>query len=195
MCKDQFSLTTEDPDEQVIVTLPCKHPFHEPCIIPWLKSSGTCPVCRYVFFSLRLNPPLSFRPPSMCTNTISRRRYQLVPQPDHHSPGPGSSNGPGGNNNRRRSGSGGGSGGLPGSPGAASGGLFGNFLQMFGGGYGNDSSSGTSGSNNHPPSSSNTTGNTQTSTSGTTNNNNSQSRRRNSYEHVPGGWSDDMEVD
>lgn len=47
ICKDQFSLKTEDPDEQVVVTLPCSHPFHEPCIMPWLKSSGTCPVCRY----------------------------------------------------------------------------------------------------------------------------------------------------
>ncbi|EDR15827.1 uncharacterized protein LACBIDRAFT_320862 [Laccaria bicolor S238N-H82] len=46
VCKDQFKLHTDDPDEQVVVTLPCKHPFHEPCIIPWLKSSGTCPVCR-----------------------------------------------------------------------------------------------------------------------------------------------------
>ena len=51
MCKEQFSLTTEDPDEQVVVTLPCKHPFHEGCIMPWLKSSGTCPVCRYVLTS------------------------------------------------------------------------------------------------------------------------------------------------
>jgi len=56
VCKEQFSLTTEDPDDQVIVTLPCKHPFHEGCIMPWLKSSGTCPVCR----------------------------FQLVPQPEHH---------------------------------------------------------------------------------------------------------------
>ena len=46
VCKDQFQLNTEDPAEQVVVTLPCKHPFHEPCIMPWLKSSGTCPVCR-----------------------------------------------------------------------------------------------------------------------------------------------------
>lgn len=47
VCKDTFTLGTEDPDEQVVITLPCQHPFHEPCIIPWLKSSGTCPVCRY----------------------------------------------------------------------------------------------------------------------------------------------------
>ncbi|KAJ7293047.1 hypothetical protein C8J57DRAFT_1267962 [Mycena rebaudengoi] len=60
VCKDQFTLDTEDPDEQVIVTLPCKHPFHEPCILPWLKSSGTCPVCRHA----------------------------LIPQPEHHEHGP-----------------------------------------------------------------------------------------------------------
>ncbi|KAI0275121.1 hypothetical protein BC834DRAFT_921255 [Gloeopeniophorella convolvens] len=68
VCKEQFSLITEDPDEQVVVTLPCKHPFHQGCIIPWLKSSGTCPVCR----------------------------HQLVPQPEHHPPNdaPSGSNSP-----------------------------------------------------------------------------------------------------
>jgi len=59
VCKEQFQLGTEDPDEQVVVTLPCHHPFHHGCISPWLKSSGTCPVCR----------------------------YQLVPQPEQHGPG------------------------------------------------------------------------------------------------------------
>ena len=48
VCKEQFSLGTEDPDEQIVITLPCNHPFHMPCILPWLRSSGTCPVCRYV---------------------------------------------------------------------------------------------------------------------------------------------------
>lgn len=68
VCKDQFALNTEDPDDQVIVTLPCKHPFHESCIMPWLKSSATCPVCR----------------------------FQLVPQPDHrpHDGAPSGSGGP-----------------------------------------------------------------------------------------------------
>ncbi|OCH89540.1 hypothetical protein OBBRIDRAFT_888317 [Obba rivulosa] len=70
ICKDQFKLDTEDPDERLVVTLPCSHPFHEPCIIPWLKSSGTCPVCR----------------------------YQLVPQPSSHPPGPGPAPQPSGSN-------------------------------------------------------------------------------------------------
>jgi len=60
VCKEQFQTETEDPDEQIVVTLPCNHPFHEPCILPWLKSSGTCPVCRHA----------------------------LIPQPDHHPPPP-----------------------------------------------------------------------------------------------------------
>nr|QIE48509.1 hypothetical protein [Trametes gibbosa] len=59
VCKEQFALHTEDPDDQVIISLPCNHPFHENCILPWLKNSGTCPVCR----------------------------YQLVAQPDPHSTG------------------------------------------------------------------------------------------------------------
>ncbi|GJE89609.1 E3 ubiquitin protein ligase [Phanerochaete sordida] len=87
VCKEQFQLNTEDPDEQVVVTLPCKHPFHEPCIMPWLKSSGTCPVCR----------------------------HQLVPQPEHGAPGagpPGSSGQNNSDNNNNPSNPGGG-----GSPG------------------------------------------------------------------------------
>ncbi|OAX40082.1 hypothetical protein K503DRAFT_855607 [Rhizopogon vinicolor AM-OR11-026] len=59
VCKEQFQLATEDPEEQVVVILPCKHPFHQPCILPWLRSSGTCPVCRYSL----IEQPQQPRPP------------------------------------------------------------------------------------------------------------------------------------
>jgi len=94
VCKEQFVLGTEDPDEQIIITLPCNHPFHMPCILPWLKSSGTCPVCRHA----------------------------LTPQPEYHSP-PRTGPGPGfdGGGGARRSNSGSGAGG---SRGPEPGGIF-----------------------------------------------------------------------
>ena len=29
-----------------IFWLPCSHAYHLPCVAPWLKKSGTCPLCR-----------------------------------------------------------------------------------------------------------------------------------------------------
>ncbi|KAG6380939.1 hypothetical protein JVT61DRAFT_5332 [Boletus reticuloceps] len=107
VCKESFKLDAEDPDELLVITLPCKHPFHESCILPWLKSSGTCPVCRFA----------------------------LVPQPQQHSPGgpsggsssssranPSSGSGPRSPGNSSRRGGGGGGGGF--------------FHALFGGGAG-----------------------------------------------------------
>ena len=63
ICKDSFAFippdsTTEpsaedkaknkeDAQPQEALTLPCKHSFHEECIVPWVRVKGTCPVCRF----------------------------------------------------------------------------------------------------------------------------------------------------
>ncbi|KAF8601688.1 hypothetical protein BDV93DRAFT_524628 [Ceratobasidium sp. AG-I] len=63
ICKDSFAFippdsTTEptaeekeknkeDVQPQEALTLPCKHSFHEECIVPWVRVKGTCPVCRF----------------------------------------------------------------------------------------------------------------------------------------------------
>ncbi|KAF8326397.1 uncharacterized protein EI90DRAFT_1950293 [Cantharellus anzutake] len=62
ICKDSFEV------QQETISLPCKHIFHDECILPWIRQSGTCPVCR----------------------------YELVPQPRHGGPHI-SPNGGGGN--------------------------------------------------------------------------------------------------
>ncbi|KAJ0266145.1 RING-type domain-containing protein [Hirschfeldia incana] len=41
VCKDEMNIGTE------AVGLPCDHKYHTECIVPWLKTRNTCPVCRY----------------------------------------------------------------------------------------------------------------------------------------------------
>ncbi|XP_031274555.1 uncharacterized protein LOC116133021 [Pistacia vera] len=42
VCLEDF-----EPKETVMLT-PCEHMFHEACIVPWVRSQGQCPVCRFV---------------------------------------------------------------------------------------------------------------------------------------------------
>jgi E3 ubiquitin-protein ligase RNF115/126 len=41
VCKEDFEKT------QKLIYLPCRHLYHDECILPWLKERNSCPTCRF----------------------------------------------------------------------------------------------------------------------------------------------------
>ena len=44
----QCTVCQEDyKEDEKLIELPCKHQFHEDCILPWLNIHNSCPTCRH----------------------------------------------------------------------------------------------------------------------------------------------------
>ncbi|KAH1153985.1 hypothetical protein GYH30_049568 [Glycine max] len=70
ICLEDF-----EPSEEVRLT-PCNHMFHKDCIVPWLTSTGQCPVCRFLICKIERGNQSSFNNNDIAnlepTNIINR---------------------------------------------------------------------------------------------------------------------------
>ncbi|KAF8513333.1 hypothetical protein BU17DRAFT_68844 [Hysterangium stoloniferum] len=68
------------------VTLPCKHTFHEDCILPWLRLKSTCPVCRNSVLSATPGEAEGSNAPGGTSDDspqLPQSRSSSQPQPDN----------------------------------------------------------------------------------------------------------------
>lgn len=80
ICQDEVKIG------ETAAFLPCKHWFHDECVVPWLKAHNTCPICR---------TPIEEAPNNSSSNHHTSRPGEQLPvnpgpafnrQPQHHEP-------------------------------------------------------------------------------------------------------------
>ncbi|KAK2665924.1 hypothetical protein Ddye_004498 [Dipteronia dyeriana] len=72
VCLEDF-----EPREKVMLT-PCNHMFHEECIVPWIKSNGQCPVCRFALCERITTSASANNFPNVQANDLLARELMTV---------------------------------------------------------------------------------------------------------------------
>lgn len=71
-------ICNENIDQESKIITQCNHSFHGPCLVKWLETSQTCPVCRQVCNSIDSNEQISV--PTRPIPYNSRSRGGAVPR-------------------------------------------------------------------------------------------------------------------
>ncbi|KTW30234.1 hypothetical protein T552_00712 [Pneumocystis carinii B80] len=72
ICKEVYE------PKEIYITLPCKHYFHDNCIIAWLKINNTCAICRTTVGTNVLNQP---------SNSETENKEDASKSPDYNDNG------------------------------------------------------------------------------------------------------------